>query len=169
VFDKRFKNDIEVCFAVVAKMFFSGRIGQDGSIDVNNMVNTRKYELWSYIYYLYYYNNTSIEEFAAMKSKQGTASADKFYSTVRTVVDNKFVNTSEDVKYPSFDVQTLAYFINLIVHKYEGEIKNPITDFIRELLASKDPVGKLNSLILKTNAGNIKLPADNARINISRI
>lgn len=156
VFDKKFKADIETCFSVVAKMLFAKKIGVDGSVDVNNVVNLRKYELWSYIYYLYYYNHTSIDEFASMKSTGnfGGASAENFYKTVRDVVNNKYVDSmsvgigSPDNIIP-FDIQTLCYFLNYMIHKYEDDLKNPIIDYLKEILRAKDPVSKLNSLIVK--------------------
>jgi hypothetical protein len=168
VFDKKFKADIEQCFSVSAKMLFSKRINIDGSIDTNNLVNTRKYELWSYIYFLYYYNNTSIDEFSSMKNTRGGiggASAENFYNTVRTVVTNQYINSLNPIQpkaseYIPYDPQTLAYFINYIVHKYGDNLKNPIIDFIRELLETQKPVAKLNSLIVKTNQNantNVKI------------
>ena len=159
VFDKKFKPDIEQCFAVVAKMLFSKRINIDGSIDIDNLINTRRYELWSYIYFLYYYNNTSIDEFSSMKNTRGGlggASAENFYATVKAVVSNHYVNALSPEKpkaseYLPFDPQTLAYFINYLVHKYDDSLKNPVIDFIRELLETEKPIAKLNSLVVMTN------------------
>ena len=184
VFDKKFKADIEACFSTVAKMLFAKKIGVDGSVDTTNTVNLRKYELWSYIYYLFYYNNTSIEEFASMKSKGGLggASAENFYKTVRDVVDNRYVTalsieTGKPDAVVPFDIQTLAYFLNYIIHKYEDDLSNPIIDYVKEILRSKETLQKLNSIIVKTSPnakGNVKIvagdqnakSADNANVRI---
>ena len=169
VFDKRFKNDIEVCTCVVSKMIFAKKVNIDGSIDVSNMPTLRKHELWSYIYYLFYYNHTSIDEFAQMKSKKiGVASAEGFYKTVREVVDNQYVKSMqntlmretgvENVAVP-MDVQTLIYFINIIVHKYGDNLTNPIIDFLKDMFMQRSQAA-FNSLSIKTgpnNSTNVKL------------
>jgi len=154
LFDKKFKSDIETCSCIVGKMFFAKKINIDGSIDVENMVNLRKFELWSYIYYLYYFNNTSIDEFSTMKNpKDGKASAENFYKTVRDVVDNQYVakvneGSVKDVVVP-LDPRTLSYFINMIVHRYEKDLTNPIIDYVREVVESKYGA-KFDSLVIKT-------------------
>ncbi len=164
LFDKKFKSDIETCSCVVGRMVFSKKINIDGSIDIDHTVDIRKYELWSYIYYLYYFNNTSIEEFVAMKNtKTGTASAENFYRTVRDVVDNQFVshinNASEkDEVIVPLDPRTLAYFINLMIHKYEDGLANPIMDYLRDLISQK-PKATFDSLLIKTGKTN-----DNVKI-----
>jgi hypothetical protein len=169
VFDRRFKNDIEVCTCVVSKMVFSKKINIDGSIDTSNMPTLRKYELWSYIYFLFYYNHTSIDEFASMKSKRmGTASAEAFYKTVRDAVDNSYVNETtrvltvqrdiQDVAV-SMDIQTLAYFINSMVHKYESNLTNPIVDFLKDMFMQRQQTA-FNNLSIKTGTtevSNVKI------------
>jgi len=158
LFDKKFKSDIETCSCTVGKMFFSKKINIDGSIDVDNMVNLRKFELWSYIYYLYYFNNTSIQEFSSMKNpRDGKASAENFYRTVRDVVDNQFVekinkeSEKNEVVVP-LDPRTLSYFINLIIHRYEDDLTNPIINYVQELVerVKGAPGAKFNSLVIKT-------------------
>jgi len=163
LFDKKFKPDIETCSCIVGKMVFAKKINIDGSVDVDNMINIRKYELWSYIYYLYYFNNTSIDEFVAMKNtKTGTASAENFYRTVRDVVDNQFVSriniaSDKDEVVVPLDPRTLAYFINMIIHKYEEDLANPIMSYLRELVRQK-PKATFDSLIIKTGDNeNVKI------------
>lgn len=174
VFDKKFKGDIDTCSCVVHKMIFSGKINIDGSIDISNMVNVHKFELWSYIYYLYYFNNTSVEEFAAMRNpKNGTASAEMFYKTVKAVVDNQFVynltNTGKKEIVVSMDPRTLAYFINSMVHKYNKDLANPSVNYL-ETLINESKVARFNSLIVKTQsngANNVKIvPSTNANVKI---
>ena len=40
-------------------------------------------------------------------------------------------------------------FLYLMIHKYEDDLKNPIIDYLKEILRAKDPVSKLNSLIVQ--------------------
>ncbi len=166
VFDKKFKNDIESCTCLVSKMLFAKKINVDGSIDVDNMNTLRKHELWSYIYYLYYFNNTSIDEFASMKGNRGVASAENFYKTVKAYVDNKYVfnKSPQEKSVTSFDVQTLAYFINSIVHQYGNDLANPIINYVKDLLKTRSPI--FNSFAVKTNSNSkIEILQGNAAKN----
>jgi hypothetical protein len=129
-------------------MLFNNRINVDGSIDVENAGFLKKYQLWSYIYYLYYFNNSSVEEFVMMKNKENNkAKAVLFYEVVKSVVQNQFVNTEEIV---SFDVNSLVYFINVIVHKYGINLRNPVIDYLRQLMSNKETVAKLRNFTLVT-------------------
>lgn len=148
VFDKRFKPRLDHCFCVVSRMLFNNRINVDGSIDMENAGFLTKYELWSYIYYLYYYNNSSIDEFVAMKNKDNSkASAMLFYQSVKKVIQNQYVADDEVV---AFDVNSLVYFINMTVHKYGTDLRNPVIDYLRRILGSKDAVAKLSNFTLVT-------------------
>jgi hypothetical protein len=132
VFEKDFKTNVDTSFCIISKMLFNNRINIDGSIDLHQGGFLRKYELWSYIYYLYYYNNSSVEEFVKMKNPQtGKASALLFYESVRDVVDNQFIEKDDIV---SMDVNTLIYFINFMVHKYGDNLRNPVVDYLKQLV-----------------------------------
>lgn len=132
VFEKEFKPSIDNAFCVVSRMMFLNMINIDGSINEEQVGLLKVYELWSYIYYLYYYNHSSVETFAAMKDeKDGKASALLFYETVRGEVDNPFVGSDEILP---LDVNTLAYFINKMVHTYGKNMRNPVVDYLKEIV-----------------------------------
>lgn len=171
VFERKFKPYIETAFCVVSKMMFFDRINVDGTINPEQAGYLSKYELWSYIYYLFYYNNSTVGEFMEMKdTKSGKANALKMYTVVKEVVDNQFVS-GEDVV--PFDVNTLIYFINIVCQKYGVDLRNPIVDYLQKILSSKETITAISKLSLVTGQknGNIKVVTDpndlgNANIKI---
>lgn len=156
VFDKEFKPNIDNVYCVIARMVFEGHINPDGSINDNRASYLRKYQLWSYIYYLYYYNSSTVDIFAEMKDSKGKASAVEFYDAVARVVQNPF---SSD--YTPFDVNTLIYFINKITHEYGDLVRNPVVDFISSL-QSKQVQSEFKKL---TVTG---IPQSNIKMNVRR-
>lgn len=153
IFEKQFKADFDKSFCVVSKMMIKDVLNIDGSIDIVKTGDLKKYELWSYIYYLYYFNNTTIEEFALMKDNdnKGKASAVKFYEVVRNTVNNQFVPHDSFIP---LDVNTLSYFINILIHKYENNLTNPIVNYLQKILNRKPDMIKLGKLAITTgNSG----------------
>ncbi len=178
VFEK-FKADFDKCFCVVSKMMIKDVLNIDGSIDITKTGELKKYELWSYIYYLYYFNNTTLEEFALMKDNdnKGKASAIKFYEVVRNTVNNQFVPQDKIIP---LDVNTLSYFINILVHKYEENLTNPIVHYLQKLLNRKSDMIKLGKLSISTgntgknveivtNSNNVKNSNVRIRMNVKSI
>jgi hypothetical protein len=173
----KFKPDIEKCFCIVSRMMYENRINVDGTIDMEQAGYVRKYQLWAYIYYLYYYNSSSLDDFQAMKTKDenasslsdarirvGKASGEKFFMVVREAVQNGFV---KDDEVTAFDVNTLIYFINLMHQRYQGVISNPIAQYLEGLLARKGDLVRLarvsvvtgdpkNALKILTDPSNIE-------------
>lgn len=157
VFEKDFRANIDKTFCVVSKMMFMNRLNVDGSINIDQVGFLKKYELWSYIYYLYYYNNTSLEEFAGMKNREnGKANALLFYKNVSSVVDNQFISNGEIMP---LDVNTLAYFVNLMVRKYGADMRNPVIDYLRHILNSPEAIDKIRQFTLSTGMkpGNVTI------------
>jgi hypothetical protein len=169
VFEKGFRPSIDNSFCVVSKMMFFNRINVDGTINVDQASYLRKRDLWSYIYYLYYYNNSSVEEFAMMKNKtNGKANAVLFYKSVQNIVQNQFINNDEILP---FDVNTLIYFINVICQKYGVNLRNPVVDYLRAIMNNKDAIAQLQNFTLVTgrNPGNVVVvtkPEEIANANI---
>jgi hypothetical protein len=129
-------------------MLFNANINVDGSIDVEKVGILKKYELWSYIYYLYYFNNKTLNEFKAMRTeKNGKANAELFYNSV-------LATTSDS----SVDNNTLIYFINLIVHNNVDNLINPVIDYLKKIL-SKEIIPSLGSISVKTgtNSKNVNI------------
>lgn len=158
VFEK-FSPSIDKCFCVTSRLMFEGRINIDGSVNMEQAGYLRKYQLWSYIYYLYYYNNTSVETFSTMMDPEnGKASAIRFYEVVKAVIKNQFI--PEDSIIP-LDVNSLIYFINVMIHTYGQNMKNPITDYIHAILNSNKGLVKIDKLTVKTgNEDKVVLTTD---------
>lgn len=151
VFDVGFKPDVEACFCAVSKLLFRNVINIDGSIDMQQLVNVRKRELWSYIYYLYQYNNGTLPEFVAMKNPStGRADGMLFYQVVY-VDGNSNSNgnsNSKNVKVSKkldTDIARLVYFINTVVHKYKDDMINPVIDYLNQLM-KKEVFTKLSEV-----------------------
>lgn len=157
IFGQKFSPNIESCFCAVSKLLFADLLNIDGSIDIEKATLLKKEQLWSYIYYLYHFNheNDKTPEFIEMTNKEnGKSNATKFYDMVITIVES-------DEKYktikpaPAFDENTLIYFINIIVHKYEGALINPVIDYLNKIL-SKEIIPSLGSLSIKTGESSGK-------------
>lgn len=131
-------------------MLFENHINIDGTINVDTASLLRKYEIWSYIYYLYYYNHSVIQEFADMKNaKTGKASAMQFYDVVRRVVQNPLIPETSDNVVP-FDVNTLIFFVNKMINTYGNNMMNPVVVYLQKLLENKCAARKLQGLTLVT-------------------
>ena len=145
VFGTKFKSTIGPCYCMVSKLIFEEKINIDGSINLEKVGLFLKDELWSYIYYLYYYNNEFIDEFKDMKLR-GKASAANFYKVVK--------GSQYDSSAPaSLNVTTMVGYINEIIHKYNDDLFNPIIGFLDKILKTRT-ISKVSSI--KVNIGDHK-------------
>ncbi len=167
IFGNKFKPNINACFCTVSKMLFADMINTDGTIDINKSVNFKKEELWSYIYYLYFYNNTNVNVFKSMKNKDnGKASAVHFYDTVISMVAEA---EDDETKPPKpFDTTTLIIFINNVIEEFGRELVNPIFDYLGIIL-KKNVLSRISAITLKTvnvgtNSGKIKIVTDEKNV-----
>lgn len=170
VFDSKFKANIDTCFCVVSKLLFNNIINIDGSIDIDKAILLKKFQLWSYIYYLYFFNNKVIPEFIAMKTaKNDKASAILFYDTVMKTVNEKNIQNAKAKVIP-FDINTLIYFINIIIHKYEHNMTNPVIDYLNKIL-EKQIIPSLGSISIRTgtNSGNVKIITNPQNVSNSNV
>ena len=149
IFGYSFKNTLDNCFFRVSKMLFSGKIEPNGMIDKSQADAFKLSELWSYIYYLYYYNNSDIEEFKLMKTaKTGLADAVMFYNVVKTVVNREYYDLiSSNDELHIFNPLSLIKFINYIIVAHKDELVNPVFDYLQILINDK----------ILTNMNGIKL------------
>jgi hypothetical protein len=169
VFEKKFSSGIDACYCVVSKMMFENLMNVDGTISHENAGSLRKSDLWSYIYYLFYYNNSSVEEFVAMKDKKnGKASAIRFYEVVKAVVKNQFV---EEEEITPLDVNTLIYFVNIMIERYEGNMSNPIVSFVQQLVhkAKGEQIGAIKKLSIVTGDGVVNSRSESSITNTRKI
>jgi hypothetical protein len=178
IFGRNYKNNLTYAFNQVSKMLFNNKANVDGSIGLEQTGNFTKAELWGYIYYLFYYNSSNIDEFKNMKSKNGKANAELFYSVVKSFAISQLYNLRQDEtakpgEIQSIDINDLIFFINNIVHKYGEELVSPIFDYL-QLLVKKDVSTKLKGIKIRTGleGSNVKIVVDekeveNANIKIS--
>lgn len=163
IFGNKFKPNINACFCTVSKMLFGDMINTDGTIDIDKSVNLSKEELWSYIYYLYFYNNTNVKVFKSMKNEDnGKASAAHFYDTVISMVADAEDDETKPAK--PFDTTTLIIFINNVLEEFGKELINPIFDYLGIIL-KKNIISRISGISIKTgnessNSGKIKIVTD---------
>lgn len=154
VFGYAFKNNIDDCFCKTSKMLFAGKINPDGTIDESRADTFKKSELWSYIYYMYYYNSDDVDEFKAMRKKRtGQANAVLFYDVVKTVVDRQTVDINSaagDLVKP-LNTMYLIKFINNVIADNDDKMLNPVIDYLKMLLSKK---ALLNLKGIKLVTGN---------------
>jgi hypothetical protein len=169
IFGTKFKSSIDDCFCVVSKMLFNDRINLDGTIDITQAANLKKEHLWSYIYYLYFYNHTNVTIFTSMTNPDnGKASAEKFYSAVISLTEgeNETTDTNSNTPVKSFDVTTLIIFVNEVIEEFGKELINPIFDYL-SVLMKKNVLTRLSGITIKTGEqteNKIKIVTDNADI-----
>lgn len=179
IFGLKFKPTIDICFCTVSKMLFNGKINTDGTIDINQAVNLKKDELWSYIYYLYFYNHTNVTVFESMKNKEnGKASAEQFYAAVVSMAEDELEtsNTNANTQPAKpFDPTTLIIFINEVIEEFGKELINPIFDYLGILL-KKNVLTRLSGITIKTNENSntidnnkIRIVTDNAGIKNANV
>jgi hypothetical protein len=149
----------------VSRLLFKNVINVDGSIDMEQLVNVRKKELWAYIYYLYQYNNSTIPEFIRMKNPvSGKADGQLFHDTVYDDKDfkNSNTNTSTNTKTIGTDIVRLVYFINKMIHTYKTDLVNPVIDYLKQLM-KKEMLTKLSEIkvqmvpTLNSGKNNVKV------------
>lgn len=164
IFGYNFKSNIDYCFCKTSKMLFAGKINYDGTIDETKADTFSKSELWSYIYYLYYYNNSDIDEFIAMKSKDtNKADAINFYNVIASVSSGQSVDISIN-PIGLLTTKSLITFINRILTNYEDdEIVNPMFDYLK-ILSQKHILTKLSGIKLVTGkeSGEFEIVQGNA-------
>ncbi len=180
IFGNNFKPVIDVCFCRVSKMVYDDKfMVPEGTIDITKASSFTKEELWSYIYYLYYYNQTGVLVFKQMRNEEnGKANAELFYNTVVAMVDGeKEVVQVEEKPAKPFDVTALIMFINTIIEDFGKELINPIFDYLK-LLVNKSMLARISGITLKAadteGNGNSKIKivtgdqnVQNANVKIS--
>jgi hypothetical protein len=164
VFDSKFTPNVDICFCTVSKLLFNNIINIDGSIDMEKAITLKKHELWSYIYYLYSFNNKTINEFIAMRTpRNNKANAELFYNSVLEIIGKSTNSTS------SIDINDLIYFINVIIHKYEDNLVNPVIGYLKKIL-SREIIPVLGNLSVKTgNSSNVTILTNPDNVKSSNV
>lgn len=172
IFGHMFKNNIEDCFCKLSKMLFSGKIESDGTIDPSKSDAFSASELWSYVYYLYYYNKSDIDEFAAMKSKKtGRASAAQFYELVKSVTDGAAYSLASSPSPQPINKAGLISFLNSMIRQYGEDLVNPVFDYLRVLI-EKPHLMNLKGIKLvtgKSGEANVQFVTDPKQVEKANI
>lgn len=171
VFGYNFKATIDECFCKVSKMLFMNKINTDGTIDESKADICKKSELWSYIYYLYHYNSSDIDEFKAMKVKD-KANAVAFYNMVRSIIDQHEFDLVTSINKKPITVLNLIKFINYVIVNYselekDKDLVNPIIDYLKVMMTKQHIPPHMPSIKFVTGDKNSKfVVGDEANIKI---
>lgn len=154
VFGTKFTPAIDTCFCTVSKMVYNDKINPDGTIDINKNGSLSLKELWSYVYYLHFYNHTNVPVFKSMTNqKNGKANAVLFYTAVTAFVENVDEDTEEKPAKP-FDNTTLIIFINNVIEEFGKQLVNPIFDYLQVLL-KKNVLTRISGITLVTGKDDV--------------
>lgn len=160
IFGVHFKTGKKASIQTAAKLLLSDQLNEDGTIDQNKLAYLEDSDLWSYIYYLYSFNNETIPEFMRMKGEDGQASAERFYDVVRSSIEN----TGLKIQYSIEKIATgdLITFIERIIKKYTDHprtpLKNPIVQHYNKMLE-----GHYENYLKNLNVV-VRTGRDNARV-----
>jgi len=159
-----FKNNINACFCKVTKMMLSEKINVDGTINITKAADMALEELWSYVYYLYFYNKDHLSVFKSMIDPDtGKATAIRFYESVIAFTNIRNSQTSATPAKP-FNSVLLSEFINKVLAEYNIKVINPVFDYLHRIMERKIT---FSGLTLRTgdNKGNVSLltKADNVK------
>jgi hypothetical protein len=170
VFGPKFTPDVKSCFCKVSQMLFADKINTDGTLDINKAGLLTKEELWSYVYYLFYYNHSNVPVFKSMSNvESGKAKASLFYGAVASIVYGVDEDSQERSKgnaspkkrgVKPFDTTTLIIFVNNILEEFGKQIINPVFDYLQVILR-KNIVSRIADITIKTgNNSGFKIVTD---------
>lgn len=164
IFGNRFSAIIDNCFCMVSKTLIDDNLNFDGTIDLSKETILKKDVLWSYIYYLYYYNNSSISEFNKMQDpKTGKADALLFYNAVRNTTDT-IISFGQPLT-----TSLLIIFINNIINKYHDSLINPIIDYLNILINKRIDLHLSNIAIQTGKDSGFKIELDKEKMKNSNV
>lgn len=132
VFGKNFKSGRKAAVQTASRLLLSDHLMMDGSIDKSHISYLEDADLWSYIYYLYAFNNEHIPEFTQMKGDDGLASAERFYDVVKSMVERSALRIQYRIE--RLSIGDLILFIDKIVAKHSERLVNPVVDHYNEML-----------------------------------
>lgn len=160
IFGPNFKSGQRAAEIVTADLLLKNKLNIDGTINENLIVDIQESELWSYIYYLYSYNNSKINEFMRMKGDdEKKASAEHFYDVVRSVVENTGYKTQYAVT--KLNNHDLIMFIKKMISKYGSDLYNPVVlrfqEFIDHYYAQF--INELD-VVVRTGSNGVKIVRD---------
>uniref|UniRef100_A0A6C0BEM5 Uncharacterized protein n=1 Tax=viral metagenome TaxID=1070528 RepID=A0A6C0BEM5_9ZZZZ len=159
IFGENFKSGKQVAVNNAAKLLLSDHLNDDGTINEKNTVYLLESELWSYIFYLYYNNRDTIQEFQMMSNEKGNASAENFYDVVTSVIENTGLKVHYNIKV--LTKNELIKFIKIIINKYRDKINNPVMDHFNAMIKSDiDQYFKNLQVVVRTGRDNVRISRD---------
>jgi len=172
IFGLRFKADVRACFCTVSQMLFDDKINLDGTIDISKVVSLTKYELWCYVYYLFFHNQTNVPIFRSMVNPEtGKASAPLFYEAVLSMVQDEKYTAREDLPARALDPTTLVLFINEVLEEFGKQLVNPIFDYLHVIM-QKNIMSRIANVTIKTgdkNTDRIKIVTDQRNVDDANV
>jgi hypothetical protein len=163
IFGEGFATGQKKAVNVLGTILESNILKLDGSIALEDIPKWKKYEIWSYIYYLWHYNRTHIQVFSDMthqRGKKAEASAKTFLTGMYSVMDKNNVNANAGL--PSiFTKERLIVTVNKII-KDNKDISIPILQRLYKKLLNSGDIPGLSQV--KRNV-NVKIP-NNSKSNI---
>lgn len=143
VFGRKFTPGIKVCVGVVGSMMNKSLLQVDGTISQDIAQKVRKSEIWSYVYYLWYYNKDVIRVFEDMTSfeqKKPKAIGEKFAIVFADLMEKSGIDKgTTDMQLKSvFTKERILITLNKLVRD-NPSIKIPILQRLyKQLLNSVD-------------------------------
>ena len=133
----------------------------DGKIAISDLPKIKKYQIWSYIYYLWHYNRNHISVFENMTNfdgKKGIATTQSFLRGIYDVMDNS--TAKSNLLISIFSKERLAVTINNILRD-NSDISIPILQKLYKQLLNSGTIPGLQDMkpqIQVTTSPNSKTP-----------
>jgi hypothetical protein len=150
VFGTHFQPVFCKCFYYVSKILYHEKINLNGTINFEHVHTLKKHELWSYIFYLHYYNHTRIQLFKNME-RHSIPDARRFFNVVMNTLEIP-TNAQEN---PRVTVENLILFINMIMKSYDN-LYNPLLMYLNKII-EKNKMLMLQGITIKTNSDKINV------------
>jgi hypothetical protein len=161
IFGKTFAPSLNSCFARVSNMLLTGTINSNsrpgmksGTIDLQIGLATNRTSLWSYIYYLYFYNNKTNPVFYSMKNTK--ANAELFCKTIMS-----YLGTDK------LDNMALTIFINKVINEYS--LINPVIDYLDNIVKNKQVIPKLSEILIKDGVLTNNVKTADIKLFVDRV
>lgn len=161
VFGNGFIPNISSAVCVVGTMLNDNLLKVDGKIAISDLPKIKKYQIWSYIYYLWHYNRNHISVFENMTNfdgKKGIATTQSFLRGIYDVMDNS--TAKSNLLISIFSKERLAVTINNILRD-NSDISIPILQKLYKQLLNSGTIPGLQDMkpqIQVTTSPNSKTP-----------
>jgi hypothetical protein len=174
VFGSRFQPGIKNAIGVVGSLLNTGALRLEGSIDPSDVSKIRKHQIWSYIYYLWYYNRDKIEIFEKMSNYEGKkakATAKTFLTSFYDMMDKTGLEINSSTQLITiFNKERIVDTLNKILEKYP-DISIPVLQKLYKKLINSGKIPGLEKVSSSQLAkANIQvIPNANQQPNIPNI